>query len=184
MNKSELRKKIKKSLSEIDRDLYKIKEEQCAQNLLCLLKSLNIFSQNLTIGLFAPMTDEVNVISSLDEHRDRLAFPGISKSSEMVFKKSTFEELELRSDFKVEILGPRDSALEIVPDVLLVPGLCFGKRGERLGRGRGYYDKYLNNFNNITIGLGLSDQVIEDIPMEEHDCFLNWIVTDKEIIKI
>jgi 5-formyltetrahydrofolate cyclo-ligase len=184
LNKSELRKKIKKSLSLIDRDLIKIKEDLLARNLLTLLNSLDVFSDKIVIGLFAPIKDEVNIISFLKEHNKRMAFPSINNSSEMVFKKSTYENLEIKRDFKVDILGPNDSALEVEPDILLVPGLAFGRAGERLGRGRGYYDKYLDKFNNITIGLGLSDQVIEDIPMEEHDCFLNWIVTDKEVIKI
>ena len=175
---------IKKSLSIIDSDLIIIKEELLARNLLTLLNSLNIFSDKLVIGLFAPMNDEVNIISSLEEHKNNLAFPSINNSSEMTFRKSTFDDLEIKRDFNVEILGPSILALEVEPDILLIPGLAFGRNGERLGRGRGYYDKYLNNFNNITIGLGLSDQIVEDIPMEEHDCFLSWIVTDKEVIKI
>mgnify|MGYP000268278483 CR=1 FL=1 len=184
MNKTELRKKVKKSLSLLDRDEIKIKERLLSENLLNLLNSLNILSTNITIGLFAPMRDEVNVLPSLKEHENKFSFPCLNDLGEMIFKKSTFADLEITKEFGVDIHGPRSGAVKVEPDILLVPGLAFGKNGERLGRGRGYYDKYLNSFNNITIGLGLSDQIIEDIPMEEHDCFLNWVVTDKEVIKI
>jgi 5-formyltetrahydrofolate cyclo-ligase len=168
----------------MDRDEIKIKEELVSKNLLSLLDTLNVFSRNLEIGLFAPMSDEVNVLPSLIEHNDKFSFPCLNGSGEMIFRKSTFENLVVTKQFGVDIHGPCESAVEVSPDILLVPALAFGRSGERLGRGRGYYDKYLENFNNITIGLGLSDQIIEDIPMEKHDCFMNWIVTDKEVIKI
>ncbi|WP_164848524.1 5-formyltetrahydrofolate cyclo-ligase [Halobacteriovorax sp. HLS] len=184
MKKSQLRKKIKQSLANIDNDLKILKEERCARHFISLLESLKFSSSKKVIGLFAPMSDEVNIISSLSEYKDRSAFPCVNDAGEMVFKMSSFQELENSRYFGVDILGPNKNALEVIPDLILVPGLAFGTKGERLGRGKGYYDKYLERKNILTIGLGLSDQIFSELPMSEHDCFMNWIVTDEEIIEI
>jgi 5-formyltetrahydrofolate cyclo-ligase len=58
--------------------------------------------------------------------------------------------------------------------LVLVPGLAFDKSGKRLGRGHGYYDRFLESFKTLphdplTMGLALDCQVIEQIPVDSHD---------------
>ena len=67
----------------------------------------------------------------------------------------------------------------IGPQWLLVPGLGFDFSGARLGRGRGYYDRYLEDKDLLTIGIAWSEQVIEKIPMEQHDCYMDFIITEE-----
>ncbi len=67
---------------------------------------------------------------------------------------------------------------EVKPDWLFVPGLGFSLKGSRLGRGKGYYDRYLENSQAIKIGIAWSEQIIEQIPVESHDCHMDFIVTE------
>jgi 5-formyltetrahydrofolate cyclo-ligase len=64
-------------------------------------------------------------------------------------------------------------------DVMIVPGVAFTRNGARLGRGKGFYDKYLSHkdFHAYTIGVCYPCQVVEDLPSEPHDQVLNQIVS-------
>ncbi len=184
MNKEKLRKELRLILSKIDERQRSEKAILCSKNLINLLKAEGLLSKDINLGLFAPLKDEINIISAVEKEIETLSFPSINECGEMVFRESRFEELVENTSFKVKILEPSLTSKIVQPDVLLVPGLAFGREGQRLGRGRGYYDRYLENYNCITIGLGFNDQLIAEIPMEDHDCHLSWVVTDSEVIKV
>lgn len=65
----------------------------------------------------------------------------------------------------------------------LVPGLVFDRNGNRLGRGRGYYDQFLGQgqlSDAVKIGIGWSLQLVDDIPHEAHDIPMDWICVERE----
>ena len=67
-------------------------------------------------------------------------------------------------------------------DVMLVPGLGFDQNGGRLGRGGGYYDRYLeSNRSPIVIGVAFDCQMIDSIYKEEHDQLMTAVVTPSGI---
>ncbi len=70
-----------------------------------------------------------------------------------------------------------------MPDVVLVPGLAFDRSGRRLGRGGGFYDRYLTHITGYKIGVAGSYQVTNiDLPEEEHDIRMDAIATEKFIL--
>lgn len=74
----------------------------------------------------------------------------------------------------------------VTPDgnsVCVVPAVCFDRNGNRLGYGKGYYDRFLQNFNGCTIGVNFEECVAENIPCSEHDKRVNYLITDKNIYK-
>lgn len=66
---------------------------------------------------------------------------------------------------------------------MLIPGLAFGLKGQRLGRGKAYYDKYLTGFQGLKVGLAFQVQVTEEIPMTAHDVTMDYIITNEQIVK-
>jgi len=68
-------------------------------------------------------------------------------------------------------------------DLIIVPGVCFAKNGFRIGYGGGYYDRYLPGAAAVTAALAYSFQVVDDIPVEEHDVPVEFIITDKGVIR-
>ena len=64
-------------------------------------------------------------------------------------------------------------------DVMVVPGVAFTQHGARLGRGKGFYDKYLshNGFRAYTVGVCYPCQLVEELPTEEHDKLLDLVVS-------
>ena len=76
---------------------------------------------------------------------------------------------------------PGDGALLCSPseiELMVVPGVAFTATGDRMGRGRGYYDKYLSqsDFRGYTIGVGYAHQLVDFLPVEEHDRRLDKVV--------
>jgi 5-formyltetrahydrofolate cyclo-ligase len=100
-------------------------------------------------------------------------------------------------DFEKEIalgnLGiyqPRKEFHRLFPpsilDLVIVPGLAFNQQGHRLGRGGGYYDRFLKKLpvQAYSIALAFEMQMIEQIPLEENDMPVDCIITEKRIIKL
>ncbi|EDY19978.1 5-formyltetrahydrofolate cyclo-ligase [Chthoniobacter flavus Ellin428] len=68
--------------------------------------------------------------------------------------------------------------------VIFVPGLAFTKNGHRLGRGGGYYDRYLSSLpaSTMKIGICFALQIVDTLPLESHDQELNAVVTEDGLI--
>jgi 5-formyltetrahydrofolate cyclo-ligase len=70
--------------------------------------------------------------------------------------------------------------------LVIVPGVAFDRRGNRIGFGHGFYDRFLEKLPAKTIKAGLcfDKQLVKKIPGEAHDIRMDYIITDKEVIKI
>uniref|UniRef100_M4BRS0 5-formyltetrahydrofolate cyclo-ligase n=1 Tax=Hyaloperonospora arabidopsidis (strain Emoy2) TaxID=559515 RepID=M4BRS0_HYAAE len=92
---------------------------------------------------------------------------------------------------------PRDDALqgnELELELVLLPGVAFDRRGGRLGHGKGYYDSFLRRLTAhydaigcpppVTVGLCLTPQLVEQVPLASHDCVLDLVVTPEEVIRV
>ena len=64
-------------------------------------------------------------------------------------------------------------------DLILVPGLCFDSRGSRLGQGGGYYDRYLEDYDGVTIGLCREDFFQVNLPREPLDAWVRFVLTEE-----
>tara|TARA_B100000242_G_scaffold277300_1_gene233853 strand:- start:387 stop:698 length:312 start_codon:yes stop_codon:yes gene_type:complete len=78
--------------------------------------------------------------------------------------------------------------IKMIPSVILIPLLAFDQNKNRLGYGKGYYDKYLNKYikthkNILTVGVAFSFQKYNKLPINKKDFKLNFIITEKGIIK-
>jgi 5-formyltetrahydrofolate cyclo-ligase len=70
-----------------------------------------------------------------------------------------------------------------VIDLVIVPGMGFSPNGHRIGRGMGFYDRFLAqpDFLGLSCGMGFEEQVIPDIPVLDHDISLSMLCTDRGI---
>lgn len=78
-----------------------------------------------------------------------------------------------------------ESRLIDMPQTALIPGLGFDQiTGHRLGRGAGYYDRYLARRTScVTIGLGFDEQVVTGLPAQPHDVPMNIVVTPTRVLR-
>jgi 5-formyltetrahydrofolate cyclo-ligase len=68
-------------------------------------------------------------------------------------------------------------------DLVIVPGLGFDESGNRLGRGRGFYDRFLSHreFRGVACGLAYEQQVLPEVPVDETDFLMDMLVTDQKV---
>jgi len=73
----------------------------------------------------------------------------------------------------------KDAKLDEI-DLVVVPGVAFDKRNRRLGRGKGYYDKFLRALppNKISVGLAFDFQIVDNLPIDSHDIPVSKVITD------
>ena len=83
-----------------------------------------------------------------------------------------------------DIPEPKDNAIiQEKHDVILIPCVGLDNEGNRIGYGQGFYDKYLEGDNAIKIALSYSKQIVKSIPVSDNDIKMDWIITEKDVIK-
>lgn len=69
-------------------------------------------------------------------------------------------------------------------ELVVVPAVAYDRKGKRLGRGKGFYDRFLKDTHATKVGVGYEFQLLDEIPAEPHDVAMDIIVTQKTTIVI
>ena len=158
-----------------------------AAHLLC---ETPVFRKACAIMIFMPMKDEIDArpISLKAWQEDMtVTVPLVGEGQNHMIPVSVHS---LDDPMEVDRMGVRvPSRCEPFPiqmlDLVVVPGLGFDRQGCRLGRGGGFYDRFLAHpeFRARTCGLALDEQLLEQIPAGEHDRSVDMVVTDKRVVR-
>jgi len=182
LNKDRLRKKYffirKKKYFEIKSKFF---------NPLFKLINKKYKKKEVIISSYYPASFEVNTIKLFETkfiNKLKIFLPVIKENNSMYF-----HEWKKNDVLKINQFGMLEPAIlsrRTVPNIMLVPLLAYDKQNNRLGYGRGFYDRYLNKYlkthNNIlTIGIAFSFQKHHKLPVFNNDVKLNYILTEKGI---
>ena len=157
-------------------------------NLIFKLISKHFGKKKIIIAGYYPSNYEVNILKFLEDASNKkfkIALPIIKSSNNMCFKVWSFKQpLQLN---KFGIPEPKSSKKEIIPDLVIVPLVAFDKYLNRIGYGKGYYDKNLKKNikikrSIICLGIAYSFQKCKFIPISKHDFKLDYIFTERGII--
>ena len=157
-------------------------------NLIFKLIKKNFNNKKINIAGYYPSNYEVNILKFLEsasKKNFRIALPVVKSSTLMSFKSWIIKEPLYVSKFG--ILEPKKSNKEIIPDLVMVPLVAFDDRLNRIGYGKGYYDRSLQKIKKVknkTISLGIahSFQKCKSIPVNKYDFKLDYIFTERGII--
>ncbi len=177
MTKEELRKQIKqeiKKLSAVDRD---------TQSLYVCLQVIGTaeWQQAETVLLYAALPDEVNLQLLMDDARGsgkQVILPVVDGDS-LRLRKYDPQHTEVRGKYQIE--EPTEACDELTDfskiDLAIIPGRAFSRKGHRMGRGKGYYDKLLSEMNCPKWGVCFTCQLQKMVPCDEWDIRMNKVVT-------
>jgi 5-formyltetrahydrofolate cyclo-ligase len=149
------------------------------------------YRQSQAIVLYSALANEVStdgILSAALAAGRAVFFPRLDRARNSL----ALCKVESRSDLApgaYGILEPGTPAIDIAslpPSLVIVPGVAFTARGERLGRGGGHYDRLLAELaelapHAISVGLAYSFQLLDHIPQSELDQRLNFVVTESAI---
>ena len=180
MNKSKIRSKI-----------IHIRKKNFNKNLNINLDKFFFFLKTKTnlknLGGYYPSNyeiDDLKILELLEKKNYKISLPIIKKNNQMnFFKWSKNDPLKIN---KYGIPEPVSSKI-FYPDILLVPLVGYDSNLNRLGYGGGFYDRYIEKIEKIKkiikIGLAFSYQKIISVPINQYDKKLDFIITEKEILK-
>ena len=181
MLKSKLRKKILKVRQKLNTKNIQLNFSQ----IIKIIKKEKISKK--IIGGYYPVNFEIDSLTLLKKFKKKkfnISLPVIKKNFQMDFHSWSFSEpLKIN---KYGIPEPENKNI-VYPDVLLIPLVAFDKNLNRLGYGGGYYDRLIAKLSKkkkiMKIGLALSVQKIDKVPINIYDQKLDYIVTNKYIVK-
>ena len=142
-----------------------------------------------TILFYAPLPDELDVWPVLELS---LALGTTCALPFFDVQKKTYGAKEIKilaTDIITGKFGVREpaSGCAEIPlehfDLILVPGVAFDLSGNRLGRGKGFYDRLLEKISTVKCGVGYDFQLLEKIPSEPHDAKVDFILTPARCVK-
>ena len=157
-------------------------------NLIFSLIRKHFHKKKIIIAGYYPSNYEVNILKFLEvasKKNFRITLPVIKPPNKMSFQSWFFQEPLYINQFG--ILEPKNSKKKVIPDLIMVPLVAFDNRLNRIGYGKGYYDRSLKKTNKIkknaiSLGIAYSFQKCQKIPTNKHDFKLDYIFTEKGII--
>ncbi|KGA95486.1 hypothetical protein AJ85_20475 [Alkalihalobacillus alcalophilus ATCC 27647 = CGMCC 1.3604] len=182
--KKQLRAKVKLERQQLTEDTYLEWSKQIHKR----LQNIDYWKKAEVVAMSFSIHFEVDTIELIKEcwkASKRVVLPRVNfLTKEMFFYEVTsFEQLEETKFSLKEPNVEKTNRIDINEiDFVLVPGVAFGKRGERLGYGGGFYDRFLAQTNIPKVALAFSFQVFAQIPVEIHDQRVDLIVTENEVI--
>ena len=193
MSKKEKKKALRTKYLEKRNRLEPEKRKEASKKIKEWVLANKRFKAAETVFVYASYKSEVETKEIIQEalrRGKRVAAPKVT-SDEMYFYEINYWE-ELFPGYQ-GILEPQSNGREpMVPadgDVMLVPGAVFDRKGNRIGYGKGYYDRYLDNLMDVCgnkpylMALAFACQISpERIPAEEHDKKMDCILTERRVI--
>lgn len=184
--KKQIRKQIQKQLADLKRPNYEHFSFLIARRLFSdsLWKESNTIS--ITISRM-PEVDTYQIIRRAWEEKKKVVVPKCYPTDKTMKYRvlNAFNELEsVFYGLYEPIIDVTDEVEKEDIDLMIVPGQAFTTRGERLGFGGGYYDRYLEGYGGKKLSLAFQQQMVSSLPVESHDIRIDKIITEKETIEI
>lgn len=146
------------------------------------LEATETFRQASRIALYHALPDEVRTAEWIAKwyRRKEILLPVVMENDLKLFR---YEGPDRVCTGLYGITEPDRNCLEVLPEkaeCLLVPGVAFDRQHNRLGRGKGYYDRLLQRVGAQKIGLCFHFQVFDRVPVDAPDQKMDGVVTDRE----
>lgn len=183
MDKRALRKQLRKDLISVNCEDWQQVSQKVTRVLIEWLKK---HPEVRTVSIFSALKDEIDLKNLLVFLPDiEWCFPLVN-GQEMSFHRVNRIETLVEGYQGIKEPNPQVHPPIISDSIQLIvcPGLAFTKTGKRLGRGGGFYDRFLSESRaSYKIGVCLAKQLVEQIPTEHHDIEMTHILTEEGINK-
>lgn len=180
MEKSDIRRKIK-SMRQM---LLDTEKQSAAEEVFSRLEQSAAFLLAERILMYHSLPDELPTIAFLEKwgKRKRFFLPRVNGVNLDILPYDR-SRLELGS-FHIEEPTGDDLTDPSEIELIVVPAVAYDRRGNRLGRGKGFYDRLLQTTRATKIGVGYDFQLFDELPVEEHDVPMDIVITQRHYITI
>lgn len=172
------KKRVRELLAQKRRLLTKEDVVEQSALIVAAIEQMPCFEAAKTVLIYYPMRNEIDVLSLIKKYKKKktFLFPVTHRFS---MDACPYEGNAKMHRGKYNIPEPTTAPYKESIDLIIVPGVGFDKQGNRLGRGGGYYDKFITSVRKNTklIGVGYDFQLIEEVPVNRRDKKMDYIVT-------
>ena len=175
----------KKSIrAEVRRRIKMMSEEAksaAAATIFTKIEHSDTFAKAECVALFVAMWDEVPTTETLERWRNmgkRVVVPRV-EGDIMRYYDYHPDNMAVGAFNIIEPTGDKEVEAEAI-DLMIVPARAFTPKGDRLGRGGGFYDKYmsLSDFRAVKYGVAFACQVFDSLPVDPHDIPVDGVFTN------
>lgn len=166
-------------------------KDELSQTIVERFVALPEYQRAKTVMFYVDVRSEVRTrhyFATALTHGKRIVVPYCVDGELELFHLESMDELSVGM---YKILEPREDLRTVATkriaveelDLIMVPGVAFDRRGGRTGHGKGYYDKLLEHCRADTplVALAFECQMFPEIPMQEHDIFMDKVVTEAAV---
>ena len=185
MDKTELRRKLQNGLLAMPSEQRSLKSRKACQNLI----STPEFQSASTVMMYLSLPHEVDTSEAILHAWQLGKIVGVPKISWQQRHMIAVQINSLETEFSTSASGLRNPVTGVpVPfgdiDLVVTPALGFDRKGNRLGRGGSYYDRFFANkeLKAHRCGFAFAEQVVDSIPVTESDQPVDSLVSDKEVV--
>jgi 5-formyltetrahydrofolate cyclo-ligase len=185
MDKKQLRSRLRNSLSRLTESQRSDMSKKACRALI----DTEHFRRASVIMLFLSLPREIDTTAAILNAWQNQKIVVVPKVSPQQKHMIPIQIHSLESGISTDQRGLRNPVTgpPVPPEdiqLVVTPGLAFDKNGNRLGRGASYYDRFFaaKQLNAAKCGFAFSCQIMDDVPVENHDQKVDMLVTDKEII--
>lgn len=183
--KNEIRENIFKKRETLSDNYYESASKAIYENLF----ELDVVKEAKTVFIYRSMGKELNTQPLIDfalENGKRVALPRVVSLKEgmRAHEYNAGDELEKSKYGAEEPLADSPVVTASEMDLIIMPCVTCNNRGERIGYGGAFYDRFLREFNGVTVLPYFHELQTFEIPMEEHDMKMNYVITEDSVVKI
>lgn len=181
MDKKQLRKQIRERKKE-----FSLPEKiELSRPVFEKIEKEELFKEAKVVLLYYSMDDEVYTHDFVKKHykTKTILLPCVDGDDLILRQYLGIESMKAGEQFGIlEPLGKEFNDLEKI-DLMIIPGVAFDKEKNRLGRGRGFYDRLLKTVNATKIGVCFDFQIVEQVPTEDFDVKMDVVISTTYIYK-
>lgn len=188
VSKKEIRRELKRKRNEMDSALSIELSNQICEMIIKLVSNEKYqnYSKYLLYSSVNNEVDLTRLAQYLLDNKKNVYYPRVFGEEMDFFKINSFEDFEIG---QFNILEPSEKLEKLTDDfsdsIMFVPGLAFSNEGQRIGYGKGYYDRYLSLHSKIiTFGVGYDFQMHHLWQADEFDVLLNGYISEKREVVI
>lgn len=158
--------------------------EEDSVKILQQLEQMPCFQKAQTVLLYYPTNNEVDVLPLFKKYkREKTLLLPVAHRKHMTV--SPYEGNDNMHRGKYNIPEPTTPSYKGRIDLIVVPAMAYDKAGHRLGRGGGYYDRFIKKQSHATlVGVGYDFQLVEKVPRLSHDQKVDYVITPSQTIVV
>lgn len=181
---------LKAKKNNLRQEIAKTKKEFTAEDLLIrseevfsVLEITGQFRDAKNIFIYNSMADEVSTTAFIEKWKhEKCFYLPVVKATGLVFRKLADNTGFERSNIGVDEPTGSDFTDYNKVDMIIVPGVAFDRKCNRLGRGKGYYDQFLPKLKALKVGVCFDFQLFDQVPADDRDIKMDMIVSENDLI--